>query len=142
MIVAVALFCIGIIIGVRAAVIPSDISDLHRILIFVSNSLWVLAFAYICNDFGKFLQSYIEEKKIMLSFMVGTLMIFGAAFIIQGTIDALAALFEFNIVDHNLILIEFIIGFAFVAVAALTQVSYKRFINSQKNKTEPSDVVQ
>ena len=141
-IVAVALFCIGIIIGVRAAIMPSGITDLNRILIFFSNSLWVLAFAYICNDFGKFLERYIEEKKILLSFMVGTLMIFGAAFIIQGSIDALSAFFEYNVVERNLIMIEFIIGFIFAAAAAATQISFKRFINSQKKKAEQSDAVQ
>ncbi|MDR0335055.1 MAG: DUF373 family protein [Methanomassiliicoccaceae archaeon] len=140
-IIAIALFGIGIIIGVSAARTPQGIDDGHRILIFVSNSLWVVAFAYICFDFGKFLERYIEEKKIVLGFIVGTMMILGAAFILQGTIDALAAFFEYNIVDPNLIWIEFIIGFAFAVAAGGTQVLYKRFINSQKNKTEPSDVV-
>ena len=141
-IIAIALFCIGIIIGVRAAVIPSGITDLNRILIFFANSLWVLAFAYICLDFGRFLERYIEEKKIMLSFMVGTLMIFGAAFIIQGSLDALSAFFGYNAVDRNLIIIEFVIGFVFAAAAAMTQISYKRFMNAQKTAAEPSDAVQ
>ena len=141
-IVAVALVVIGIIIGISAARAPYGIDNLHRLSIFVSNALWIMAFAYICNDFGGFLEKYIEEKKISLSFMVGTLMILAAAFIIQGTIDALAEYFGFNIVGQNMMLIEFTIGFAFAAVAGITQISYKRFINAQKNRTEPSDAVQ
>jgi putative membrane protein len=133
-IIAVALFCIGIIIGVSAARAPPGIDDGHRALIFLSNSLWVLAFAYICNDFGKFLERYMEDRKIILGFMVGTMMILGAAFIIQGSIDSLAALFGYNIADQDMIMIEFVIGSAFAAAAGITQVSYKRFINSQKNR--------
>jgi len=141
-IIAVALFCIGIIIGISAARGPPGIEDGQRILIFLSNALWVTAFAYICYDFGKFIERYIEERKILLGFIVGTLMIFGAAFIIQGTIDALAAFFDFNISDRTLIMAEFAIGLTFAAVAGMTQLSYKRFMNSQKGRTEPSDAVQ
>jgi hypothetical protein len=39
-------------------------------------------------------------------------------------------------------MVEFITGFVFAVVAAMTQISYKRFINSQKNKAEQSDAVQ
>jgi len=135
-IVAIALFSVGIILGITAAMAPA-IDDGQRIIIFLSNSLWVMAFAYICNDFGRFLGRYIEQNKIVLGFMVGTLMIFAAAFIIQASLDALSVLFAYDIIGMEMIWIEYIIGFAFAAAAGMTQISYKRFLS----KMERSDAL-
>jgi uncharacterized membrane protein len=140
-IVAVALFCIGIVLGATAAMEPV-IDDGQRVIMFLSNSLWVMAFAYICNDFGKFLERYMEQKKVVLGFMVGTLMIFAAAFIIQATLDWLAVVFSYDIIGQEMIIIEYIIGFAFAAAAGLTQISYRRFLMSVKEEVmEPLDVI-
>jgi len=139
---AIALMIVGVIIGANAARAPHGIDDGHRVLIFLSNSLWVMAFAYICYDFGRFLERYLEEKKIALSFIVGTLMIIGVAFILQGSLDALAGVFDYNITDRSMILAEFAAGFIFATLAGLIQISYKRFINSQKNAAEKSDALQ
>ncbi|MCL2142931.1 MAG: DUF373 family protein [Methanomassiliicoccaceae archaeon] len=141
-IVALALLFIGVIIGLSAARSPVDIPNGYRILIFISNSLWVLAFAYICNDFGKFLERYLEDKKIILGFMVGTMMIFAAAFILQGALDALTAAMDYKMADRNMMIVEFVAGFMFAAAAGMTRISYKRFINSQKNTAERSDALQ
>ena len=137
---AMVLFCIGIILGISAARAPA-LHDGQRILIFMSNSLWVLAFAYICNDFGKFLEMYVEQRKVILSFMVGTLMIIAAAFIIQASLDALSAMLAYDVFTQEMILVEYVIGFVFAAAAGMTQVSYKRFLN-RKNATEQSDALQ
>ena len=141
-ILAIMLFFVGILLGLTAAFNQYATDDGQRILIFFSNSLWVLAFAYICNDFGKFLENYIEKKRIVLGFMVGTLMIFAGAFIIQAALDTLAVVFAYDIMGSDLILLEFVIGFVFAAAAAATQLSYKRFLNAQRNRTEQSDAVQ
>ncbi|MDR0778038.1 MAG: DUF373 family protein [Methanomassiliicoccaceae archaeon] len=141
-IVAVALFIIGIVLGATAAMGPV-VDDGQRVIIFLSNSLWVMAFAYICNDFGRFIERYMEQGKVSLGFMVGTLMIFGAAFIIQASIDALAVVFSYDIIGQDMILVEYAIGFAFAAAAGLTQISYKRFLLSRKEEEslEPLDVI-
>jgi putative membrane protein len=140
-IVAVALFCVGIVLGTTAAM-GTVVDDGQRVIIFLSNSLWVMAFAYICNDFGKFLESYIEHNRVSLGFMVGTLMIFAIAFIVQASLDALAVVFSYDIIGQDMIIIEYVIGFAFAAAAGLTQISYKRFLMSRKGKSvEPLDVV-
>jgi len=140
MIVAMAVGSVGIILGIMAATVP-DISIGKRMIIFLSNSLWVLAFAYICNDFGKFIKGYIEQKKVILGFMVGTLMIIGGAFIIQAALDTLSVLFSYDIIGHEIIFVEYAIGFAFAFAAGLTQMSYKRFLNKM-NTAERSDAVQ
>ena len=137
-IVAVVLFCIGIILGISASSAPA-LYDGQRVVIFLSNSLWVMAFAYICNDFGKFLERYVEQRKVTLGFMVGTLMIIGAAFIIQASLDALSSVLAYDIFSQQIILIEYAIGFVFAAAAGMTQISYKRFLN-RRNATEQSDV--
>jgi putative membrane protein len=142
-IVAAALFCIGIVLGATAAMGPV-IDDGQRVIIFLSNSLWVMAFAYICNDFGRFLERYIEQNRVSLGFMVGTLMIFAAAFIIQASLDFLAVVFAYDIIGQDMIIIEYMIGLAFAAAAGLTQSSYKRFLLSRKEEEvimEPLDVV-
>jgi putative membrane protein len=138
---AVVLFVVGIVLGITSAADPAIPSDGQRILIFMSNSLWVLAFAYICNDLGKFIEKYVEEQKIVLGFLVGTLMIFAAAFILQASLDALSVVFAYDIIGQEMILLEFVIGFMFAAAAGMTQISYKRFLN-RKNTTEQSDVFQ
>jgi putative membrane protein len=137
---AVVLFCVGIILGITAASDPAILTDEQRLLIFMSNSLWVLAFAYICNDFGKFLGRYIEQSKVSLGFIVGTMMILAAAFIIQAAIDLLSGVFSFNIISQEMIITEFAIGFAFAFAAVMTQISYKRFL-AKKSKAE-SDALQ
>jgi len=139
---ALALFCIGMILGSMAALSPRDISDGERALMFIANSMWMFAFAYICNDFGKFIKRYIEEQKIQLGFLVGTLMIFALAFIIQASLDTLAVFFDYNMIDQEMIMFEFAIGFAFAAAAIMTQISYERFIKSEKKKAEQSDALQ
>lgn len=140
-VVAIMLLLVGIILGLSASFAESAISDGQRMIIFLSNSLWVLVFAYICNDFGKFLERYVEEKKIVLGFLVGTLMMFAAAFVIQAMLDSLAVAFGYNIIGNEMIMIEFIIAFAFAAVAAMTQISYKRFLNARKEIGELSDAL-
>ena len=141
-ILALMLFSVGILLGIMAAFNQYAIDNGQRILTFFSNSLWVLAFAYICNDFGKFLESYIEKKRIVLGFMVGTLMIFAGAFIIQAALDTMAVVFAYDIMGSDLILLEFMVGFVFAAAAAATQLSYKRFLNAQRNRAEQSDAFQ
>ena len=137
-VVALALFVVGIILGITAAMEPAiDLGQ--RVIIFLSNSLWVLAFAYICNDLGKFIEKYVGQQKIVLGFLVGTLMIFAAAFILQASLDALSVVFAYDIIGTEMIIVEFIIGFMFAAAAGMTQISYKRFLN-RKNTTEQSDV--
>ncbi|MDR2866655.1 MAG: DUF373 family protein [Methanomassiliicoccaceae archaeon] len=138
--VAAALVMIGIALGVFAAIEPG-LQRGHRIIIFFSNSLWVMVFAYICNDFGKFIERYMEKKDISLGFMVGTLMIFSVAFVLQGALDILAVVFDYNIIVTEMIIIEFAIGFAFAAAAGMTQISYKRFLNSRK-AAELSDALE
>jgi uncharacterized membrane protein len=139
-IVAVALLCVGIALGLFAAFAPQDVKNGERIMIFLSNSLWIVAFAYICTAFGKFLEKYIEEGKIIIDFLVGTQMIFAVAFIVQATLDSLSTVFGYNTVSSNVIILEYIIGFVFAAFAGLTQISYRRFLNT-KNVTEQSDAV-
>ncbi|MCL2712210.1 MAG: DUF373 family protein [Methanomassiliicoccaceae archaeon] len=137
---ALLLFVVGIALGIIAATDPTIPSDWQRILVFMSNALWVLAFAYICNDFGKFLGRYIEHNRVTLGFIVGTMMIIGAAFIIQAALDTILVAFNFNIINQETLIMEFIIGFAFAAVAGMTQISYKRFL-AKKNKAG-SDALQ
>ncbi|MCL2607658.1 MAG: DUF373 family protein [Methanomassiliicoccaceae archaeon] len=140
-IVALALLCVGIVLGVFAAFAPQDIRNGERILIFMSNSLWIVAFAYICNDFGKFLEKYIEERKIVIDFLVGTQMIFAVAFIMQATLDSLAMVFGYNTVGSNVIIMEFIIGFVFAAFAGMTQMSYKRFLKKEDAAEQPDAIL-
>jgi putative membrane protein len=139
---ALALFCIGMILGSMAALSPHDISDGERALMFISNSMWMFAFAYICNDFGKFIKRYIEEQKIQLGFLVGTLMIFALAFILQASLDTLAVFFGYNIIGQEMIIIEFAIGFGFAVAAIMTQISYERFLRSEREKAELSDALE
>jgi len=142
LIAAAALFCIGMVLGVIAATSPHIISDGHRVMIFISNSMWMFAFAYICNDFGKFIKRYIEERKIMLGFIVGTMMIFALAFIMQASLDTLAVFFDYNIIGQEMIMVEFATGFTFALAAIMTQISYERFIRSEKIKAELSDALE
>ena len=138
---AIAAFAIGIILGISAATAPA-LNSWHRLLIFFSNSLWVIAFAYICNDLGRFIKVYIEKDKVVLGFLVGTLMILAAAFIIQATIDILSVMLSFDVIDVGIIFAEYIVGSVFAAAAAMTQISYKHFMNSLADAAEQSDVFQ
>jgi putative membrane protein len=139
---AAALFIIGMALGVLAAISPHAISDGQRIMIFISNSMWMFAFAYICNDFGKFIKRYIEEHRVTLGFIVGTMMIFALAFILQASLDTLAVFFGYNIIGQEMIIVEFAVGFGFAVAAIMTKISYERFLRSEREKAELSDALE
>ena len=139
---AIVFLILGMVLGLLAALTPHSISSGQRILVFISNSMWMFIFAYICNDFGKFLKRYIEEQKVMLGFLVGTMMIFALAFIMQAALDTLAVFLEYNIISRDMIILELVVGFAFASAAIMTQRSYKSFMDSEEKKAEQSDAFQ
>ena len=122
---SVSMFLIGIFLGANSIKSIVDNNIVYLVLIFVSNALWPIVFGVFLADLGVVLNSYINEKKVSRSFMIGTITVFGLAFIIQGVLDFMRNYLGYGAVDDIVVAIEIILGLFFTIVASLLQVSFR-----------------
>ncbi|NLL94975.1 MAG: DUF373 family protein [Thermoplasmatales archaeon] len=116
---------LGVTIGVYAVFTMVDNNPLSMFMAFATNAMWPIVFAILINDMGKVINNYILEKKIPQSFMIGTIMVFGTAFIIQGVLDYTRRYLGYAVISIGLIYTEVAMGVLFTVIASILQASYK-----------------
>ncbi|MDD4185321.1 MAG: DUF373 family protein [Candidatus Methanomethylophilaceae archaeon] len=136
---SVSMFLIGIFLGANSIKSIVDNNIVYLVLIFVSNALWPIVFGVFLADLGVVLNSYINEKKVSRSFMIGTITVFGLAFIIQGVLDFMRNYLGYGAVDDIVVAIEIILGLFFTIVASLLQVSFRNLPGPAAEEEEAAD---
>ena len=136
---SVSMFLIGIFLGANSIKSIVDNNIVYLVLIFVSNALWPIVFGVFLADLGVVLNSYINEKKVSRSFMIGTITVFGLALIIQGVLDFMRNYLGYGAVDDIVVAIEIILGLFFTIVASLLQVSFRNLPGPAAEEEEAAD---
>lgn len=130
MVLSLAMFIVGIILGVFAVKNFMGNGFIYVSLVFVTNVIWPFSFAYFFIEMGRMLDEYIENKHLSRHFMTSSIMMFGIAFVIQGAIDFVRNYVGFGTYSNGVMLIELTVGVMFMLIASIIHVSYKKhFIN-------------
>lgn len=122
---SVSMFLIGVFLGINAIKSIVDNSLVYMVLIFVSNAMWPIVFGVFLSDLGIVLNGYISEKKVSRSFMIGTITVFGLAFIVQGVLDFMRNYLGYGAVEDFIVAVEIFLGLVFTILASLLQVSFR-----------------
>jgi putative membrane protein len=101
-IVAFVMIVVGILIGYdvsnvyRESLLPSDRSLAIMILLFVSGSVWFIVFGVFAYESGKSVTAFFQSGKIKWSFIVMMVSVLATGFIIQGAVDAIRVLLNYD----------------------------------------------
>ena len=100
---------------------------LYLALEFIYNALWFIVFAVVLRDAGKALNNYITLKKVNRTFMTGTIIVMGLAFLVQGILDASMNMFGYSQIDQFTIITEIVAGITVEIVASILQTNFSRY---------------
>jgi len=115
----------GLAFGIDAAAsVPVDDIAL-KIVLFMSSTLWMWAFAIFCYETGRFLNHYLSKGKIYWTYMVVSITVFAIAFIIQGALDATQSFIGYTSFEETFIVLEMIAGFLLAVFGGLLNTSLK-----------------
>lgn len=115
----------GLVFGIDAAAsVPVDDLAL-KIVLFMSSTLWMWAFAFFCYETGRFLNHYLSKGKIYWTYMVVSITVFAIAFIIQGALDATQSFIGYTLFEETFIVLEMIAGFLLAVFGGLLNTSLK-----------------
>ena len=101
-IVAFVMIIVGILIGYdvasvyREGMLPSERSLAISILLFVSGSVWFIVFGVFAYESGKSVTAFLQTGKIRWSFIVMMVSVLATGFIVQGSVDAMKMLLNYN----------------------------------------------
>lgn len=135
-ILSIAMVIIGIIIGYYSIKNILCNSIIYVTLVFVSNVVWLFAFAFFFNDIGNTLDEYIEKRRVTHSFMTGSITLFGTVFIIQGIIDFVKNYIGYGSVNGSVAFIEIILGILLALSASVIHVPHTMYTHSEGIKNE------
>ena len=126
-ILAFAMVIVGLIIGFYSIKNINTNGFIYVALVFVSNIVWPFAFAFFFNELGKMLDEYVDKKHLTNTFMIGSISVFGMAFIIQATIDFIINFIGYGTYENRMIFIEVVLGIVLMLLASIIHISYSRY---------------
>ena len=132
--ISIGLVIFGIVRGVVSVWGVQTYDLLYIALEFVYNALWFIVFAVVLRDAGKALNNYITMKKVNRSFMTGTIIVMGLAFIMQGTLDAAMNMLGYSLIDQFIIITEIAAGITVEIVASILQTNFSRYFRPDADK--------
>ena len=94
---------------------------------FIYNAMWFIVFAIVLKDAGKALNNYITVKKVNRTFMTGTIIVLGLAFLTQGILDAVMTMMGYSLIDQLTIIVEITAGIVVEIVASVLQTNFSRY---------------
>lgn len=130
--IGVAIF--GIARGIYSVWGAQSYDLLYIVLEFSYNSMWFIVFAFVFKDAGRALNNYIKMKKVSRSFMTGTIIIIGMAFIVQGVLDETMTILGYIMVDPITIITEIIVGILVEIIASVLQTNFSRYFKKSSTK--------
>ena len=124
---SIALAIFGFVRGIYS-VWGAQMYDLMYITLeFIYNAMWFIVFAIVLKDAGKALNNYITVKKVNRTFMTGTIIVLGLAFISQGILDAVMTMMGYSLIDQPTIIVEITAGISVEIVASILQTNFSRY---------------
>lgn len=136
---SILLMTLGIAMGLYIVATMVDNNPISMLMAFISNALWPVIFSILVNDLGMLLNDYITQQKIPRSFMIGTIMVFGTAFIIQGVLDYARNYFGYAVIDMSVVILEVALGVTFAIASSLLQASYKSYFKQYPDGSTNED---
>ncbi len=133
-ILSMGLAIIGIVYGVYSVWGTESYDILYIVLQFTYNSMWFIVFAFVFKDAGKALNNYITKRKVNRSFMTGTIIILGIAFLMQGVLDAVMTMLGYMMVENITVITEIIAGIVVEIVASILQTNFSRYFRESSKK--------
>lgn len=131
---SIGLAGIGIVSGVYSVWGVQSYDVLFIAIQFSYNAMWPIVFAIVCKDAGKALNKYITMKKINRSFMAGTIIILGLAFIFQGALDFAMSFLGYSAISNMVIMMEILAGVVVEIVASILQSNFSKYFRSAQGE--------
>ena len=126
-ILSIGLAAFGVVRGIYSVWGAQTYDLMYIALEFIYNAMWFFVFATVLRDAGKALNNYITLKKVNRSFMTGTIIVMGLAFLMQGILDAVMNMLGYSLIDQLTIIIEISAGIAVEVVASILQTNFSRY---------------
>ncbi len=134
-ILSVILVFAGIVFGADAALKDGGVDPLNQLLLFVGNLLWLLCFAFLSYETGRFVNLYMSQGRFNATYLVASVEVFAIAFIAQGAIDAVRFLFGYYPIETTLIFLEVIVGFLMAVFGGLLNTSFRDLVVGNGEET-------
>ncbi|MDR3075616.1 MAG: DUF373 family protein [Candidatus Methanoplasma sp.] len=117
-------------------------SFFHGLLWFISNALWMMIFALLMYLVGDMADTYISEKKIKFSFIIGSINIVALGLIATGSLDVLLSYVGMGIKNTAMLIVEIMAGIGLALISAFLQRHMKGVIEAAgNNKDADADAV-
>ncbi len=126
-ILSIGLAALGVVRGIYSVWGAQTYDLMYITLEFIYNAMWFFVFAVVLRDAGKALNNYITVKKVNRSFMTGTIIVMGLAFLMQGILDAVMNMLGYSLIDQLTIIIEISAGITVEVVASILQTNFSRY---------------
>jgi putative membrane protein len=132
-IVALVMIIVGVLIGYdvanvyREGLLPSERSVAISILLFVSGSVWFIVFGVFAYESGKSVTAFLQTGKIRWSFIVMMVSVLATGFIIQGAVDAMKMLLNYEEQEIGAVIIfaEMITGILIAVFSSVLNASLR-----------------
>ncbi len=132
-IVAFVMIIVGILIGYdvasvyREGLLPSERSVAVSILLFVTGSVWFIVFGVFAYESGKSVTAFLQTGKIKWSFIVMMVSVLATGFIIQGAVDLMKLLLNYEEKEIGTVIIfaEMITGILIAVFSSVLNASLR-----------------
>jgi putative membrane protein len=132
-IVAFVMIIVGVLIGYdvasvyREGLLPSERSIAISILLFVTGSVWFIVFGVFAYESGKSVTAFLQTGKIKWSFIVMMVSVLATGFIIQGAVDAMKLLLNYEEKEIGTVIIfaEMITGILIAVFSSVLNASLR-----------------
>jgi len=132
-IVAFVMIIVGLLIGYdvasvyREGLLPSERSLAISILLFVTGAVWFIVFGVFAYESGKSVTAFLQTGKIRWSFIVMMVSVLATGFIIQGAVDAMKMLLNYEEQEIGTVIIfaEMITGILIAVFSSVLNASLR-----------------
>ena len=130
-IVAFMMVVIGAFIGYDVAIVyregllPNERSLAISILQFVSGAVWFIVFGVFAYETGKSVTAFLQTGKIRWSFIVMMVSVLATGFIIQGAVDAMKFLVDYDTLSLVIVFAEIITGILIAVFSSVLNASLR-----------------
>ncbi|WP_019176918.1 DUF373 family protein [Methanomassiliicoccus luminyensis] len=116
---------LGVLYGWDAATMDPDAELVQQFLLFSSTTLWMWVFAYFAYQVGLFINHWLSKGTVSYTFIIASLTVFAAGFILQGALDATAVFFDYRHYDQVVVILEIAAGFLLAVFGGLLNSSLR-----------------
>ena len=126
----------GILYGLYTVWDDHTRDPVYIVVMFASTVLWPIVFAIVLTDAGRAIHNYLYIRKVNRSFMIGTIVAIGLAFIVQSILDIVKNLLGYGMMADSALFTEMVAGFLFMISATLLQANFTRHFRKKELSDE------